>query len=43
MDYDRATNPQNGIGQWLLSGSNRSSLRDVLPFDPTQKPIRYVF
>lgn len=43
MDYDRVTNPQNGLGQWLLNGSNRSSLRDVLSFDPTQKPIRYVF
>ena len=28
MSYDRVTNPQNGSGQWLLSGTNRTgSLR----------------
>lgn len=43
IDYDRVTNPQNGSGQLLISGSNRTSLRWPQTFDTTKYPIRYIF
>ncbi len=44
FSYDWVTNPQNGNGQWLLSGVNLSILRGIQSsFDYTQIPIRYIF
>lgn len=43
IDYDRFTNPQNGSGQRLLNGTNRTWLIGQQPFDVTKKPIRYIF
>ena len=43
MDYDQVTNPQNGSGKWLLSGTNRNVLTGVQWFDVTKQPIRYIF
>ena len=44
LSYDRMTNPQNGSGQWLLSGTNRTwVLRWTQSFDTSKRSIRYIF
>ena len=43
MSYNRVTNPQNGSGEYLLSGTSRTSLRGTQSFDPDVKPLRYIF
>ena len=43
ISYDLFTNPQNGSGEWLLSGTNLTGLKWVQIFDPTKRPIRYIF